>query len=603
MLRLMIRSRYHRNEGSLYNRLVMACKSITQKQINVDVGSGGTYTRFSTSDNTTLTETQVKEYCDFLNFEFAVIRRDFNLLKHRFSNDFCFNKFRELQQKLQAIPGIGPLRSSHLIQIAALFRLIPLQLYVFLPPSTSSSKNGSLKFWKHDMQWDDKDIYQLYTKELVELQNIYGQSFTSNMFENISCILGRSKARKDIFYKFPIITKDDNNQYQVGNIYKDQFVFRVKVNDINNIALIVKTSSTSKERVVYSSKANASMKDNDIISYRETAHNDDESLSMITIDGHYFASDWFENEFLKPNDITPTVINTTTLPKFEQLYLPEQQLEGTQNWNQFSVIHSTPSNSFSFIVYNASHQLKNGEKVNVRSRLRITFPKTSSYFIIFHGRLVHNGDKSFSNDDDTVHKSTRLFSYLTVQEHNSTCTSFRNSRRLTTYTKNVNYGTVDTSTFQIDLDDKISDEEIVNIELPSRLEEVSSSKQSQLTPILGNMNCDGWEVYCGINFECSQLRSFSKDINELVCNHSKKFNGISNTNRKIYDISSLDAFQSKSIRKLSSLSMAFDILLFEKLRKIPYLEEVSMDKKTVLCNLGVCYEQVPHRDYRSVRKL
>ena len=235
--------------------------------------------------------------------------------------------------------------------------------------------------------------------------------------------------------------------------------------------------------------------------------------------------------------------------------------------------------------------------------MRITFPKTSSYFIIFHGRLVHNGDKSFSNDDDTVHKSTRLFSYLTVQEHNSTCTSYRNSRRLTTYTKNVNYGTVDTSTFQIDLGDKISDEEIVNIELPSRLEEVSSSKQSQLTPILGNMNCDGWEVYCGINFECSQLRSFSKDINELVCNHSKKFNGISNTNRKIYDISSLDAFQSKSIRKLSSLSMAFDILLFEKLRKIPYLEEVSMDKKTVLCNLGVCYEQVPHRDYRSVRKL
>ena len=141
--------------------------------------------------------------------------------------------------------------------------------------------------------------------------------------------------------------------------------------------------------------------------------------------------------------IIAKIIHVFVFPK-------EQLIKGTDDWNQFSCIHSTINEGFNFVVYNASHKLKGGENVNPATRVRIMFPKNSSYFIVFHGRLVHNGDESIKNKDGNFLYSPRMFSYLTVPDHvakfNGNC---RTSPRLMKYVTTLKENKVDRSSFAI----------------------------------------------------------------------------------------------------------------------------------------------------------
>ena len=104
--------------------------------------------------------------------------------------------------------GIGPVRASHLIQLASLLGVIPLYYYVFLP---SHLEGGTGTFLKEELGFDnihksDKDtLLEKHTLEMNQLNDIYGYNFTSNMFENMCCILGRgeNKATYDIYYYLP----------------------------------------------------------------------------------------------------------------------------------------------------------------------------------------------------------------------------------------------------------------------------------------------------------------------------------------------------------------------------------------------------------------
>ena len=56
------------------------------------------------------------------------------------------------------------------------------------------------------------------------------------------------------------------------------------------------------------------------------------------------------------------------------------------------------------------------------------------------------------------------------------------------------------------------------------------------------------------------------------------------------------------MQKLRSLYVAYEHLVIKKLRKIPYLEEVEAYYKAILANFDPVEDQVPHRDFWSVKK-
>ena len=276
-------------------------------------------------------------------------------------------------------------------------------------------------------------------------------------------------------------------------------------------------------------------------------------------------------------------------------------IQGTDEWNQFSCLHSTGEEPFNFVLYNSSHRLKDNQVINNKSRYVIKFPSKGSYFIVFHGRLVHNGDKAILNRSGKPLLSARMFSYLRVPDHNARFNgNVRHSGRLKNYSSNVHYGTVDRDSFTFRNDfSEISSSNI--IELPANYH-LLKKNMSQIQPIVGNMNLDGWEVYEGINFKISDLKNHSYELKNFITQTSKKWSGISSTNRKMIILSSLEVMTSTIREKYPSIYRAFKHLLNERLRKIPYLEEVEMDNQVILANIGDVQEQQPHRDFSSIRK-
>lgn len=256
------------------------------------------------------------------------------------------------------------------------------------------------------------------------------------------------------------------------------------------------------------------------------------------------------------------------------------------------------TDDWDFIVYTGSHRLREGQNVNPQSRVELKFPNDGSYFIVWHGRLVHGGAKSIMSTSSTVLKSSRMFSYLRVPEHNAQFNgNHRRSTRLKNYSVKLKDDTVDRTSFSM-LKGPTSD---FHINIPSN-KEFMSIKESSIEPVLGNMNQDGWEVYKGIDFHHSKLKHYSTNLNYLLNEKKKDWNGISSSQRKIHVLHTLECYESGLMEKLRSLYIAFDQLLEKKLRKIPYLIEVEMYYKAMLANFAQVEDQVPHRDFWSVKK-
>ena len=259
------------------------------------------------------------------------------------------------------------------------------------------------------------------------------------------------------------------------------------------------------------------------------------------------------------------------------------------------------TDSFSFMAYNGSHKLKHQENVNSGTKVEITFPSKSSYCIIFHGRLVHNGASSVVNKDGSILKSARMFSYLRVPEHTSQFNgNYRRSTRYKNYTNTLKEDKVDRDSFGML---KCGDDTAINepIILPPNNEFLQQTK-GELHPVLGNMNIDGWEVYNGIDFNADKLKGYHVDLEKLL-SMKRNWNGISSTNRKMYMLyPSVDCVRNGVITQLRKLYNAFNELLEKKLRKIPYLAEVQLDSMSMLANFGFVSEQEPHRDFSFVKK-
>ena len=277
----------------------------------------------------------------------------------------------------------------------------------------------------------------------------------------------------------------------------------------------------------------------------------------------------------------------------------------TSNWNMFSVIHSTMTSAFNFIIYNSSHKLEENEEVNPMSRIEIKFPSDGSYFIVFHGRLVHCGGCSISEDNITINKSARLFSYLRVPDHNASFsgTNKRSTPRLLKYKNVLKEGTVDTTSFTMKPHSNDTDIPLCSsIQLPSNIKPLRSKnrkkKKKILSPVIGNMDEDGWEVYESVDFQ-KEYPNFENQFEKLVSTKGNRWKGISSTKRKLYVLSDVENVPNGILKNYRDLYQPFNNML-KLLRKIPYLDEVNLDNKAIIANLGPVPEQEPHRDYHSI---
>ena len=108
--------------------------------------------------------------------------------KRKLTPMICFECYLELEKELLKLDGIGKVRATHLIQLSALLGLIPLHFYVYIPVHM---EGGTGKFMLQELGYKKNSAYlNKYQEDLTYLQQIYGINFTSNMFENMACILG-----------------------------------------------------------------------------------------------------------------------------------------------------------------------------------------------------------------------------------------------------------------------------------------------------------------------------------------------------------------------------------------------------------------------------
>ena len=316
----------YQDEKSLYSNLVAQCKNIKGTTKDVDVGCGP-FNRFSPSNTRSFNDERANEICKQLNNWFGTATH--RIQKIQSSKKLCpvdvFECYQELSNNLSKIDGVKFLRASHIIQLSSLLGLIPLQYYVYLPVH---SGGGTGDFFCNEFGYtyskDNTTIFQKYINELSSLQGIYGQNFTSNMFENLACILGRGKPRKDIYYFLPWICKDSDCNPVIDQVTHVQLTFYIKVQDINNISLVCK--SNSKESIVISTQKTTTDPSDNLISFNKVIYRNastKQDVLVLAESGHFINHSWMESQYeiLEPRHLNNfSIFKQTQLPLFESFY-------------------------------------------------------------------------------------------------------------------------------------------------------------------------------------------------------------------------------------------------------------------------------------------
>ena len=225
----------------------------------------------------------------------------------------------ETRKKILTLKGIGKLRASHLIQLASFLGVIPLHYYVFLP---SHLEGGTGKFLTNQLGFenihksDKNTLMEKHCQEMNKLQQIYGCNFTSNMFENMCCILGRdeNKVTYDIYYYLPWVKNK-----LLTDTTTIQLTFRIKVYSMKKIVLTCK--SDDKETPV-NSTIEGSL--NQVITYnKEPYDSSNKNLLLLSKSGHKINNDWMNSQYV--NTVFDKIEENASLhdiriPTFETWY-------------------------------------------------------------------------------------------------------------------------------------------------------------------------------------------------------------------------------------------------------------------------------------------
>ena len=154
-------------------------------------------------------------------------------------------------------------------------------------------------------------------RELANIQKLYGVNFTSNMFENISCLLGRDHNVNDIYYYLPWVTKDDNLKNTIGTVHELQLVFRLKVVDINNITLVCRNKYGKEVGV---SSTSLSSKSREVLTYNCQSNT---NIEILSNHNHDVDNLWMETLQMNINfksEMGYSNLKNLKLPRFDSLY-------------------------------------------------------------------------------------------------------------------------------------------------------------------------------------------------------------------------------------------------------------------------------------------
>jgi hypothetical protein len=306
---------------------------------------------------------------------------------------------------------------------------------------------------------------------------------------------------------------------------------------------------------------------------------------------------------------------------YSTFYPKRNELYDMHNWHYYSMFHSLYQ-SFSIVVYNYSHRLGDNETIHRSTRLKINFPTNANALLIIHGRLVHSGSASKSENILSYNHShdLRLFAEIfkeqstTSSNRNTSSTSARRSTRTevaSVYKNHTPFGEVDRKTFVMCNSNcnccvNMTGTKVLNIEdiyNDNNWRIGLTTRDKAPKKVIGDLIKFGWVIYTGVNVHHKEYVSeLDVEFNELVKNKPKRmWHGIGGTERRIFK---LDEFMiedpNKKLIETKTISKVFDDIQSRVVNKIiPFKNGAILKKRSLLANFGEVVEQQPHRDYGS----
>lgn len=325
-------------------------------------------------------------------------------------------------------------------------------------------------------------------------------------------------------------------------------------------------------------------------------------------------------EVVKKKKYTP--INS--IPRFEDFHdISNMNNEVFHpNWNWYSMIHSLYE-SFSFVLYNGSHRIQNGEVTHKKSRVVLKFPAEPNMFIIFSGNLVHSGACSkFEPHPYTFYHAAdiRAFGYLQKKDLSRVCRRKEdNLLRRDSHNANPRLGTsyigcnkMENPNAKCDKCDEYKNKHTMDgfeINLKTEYDRWAKMKNKSMNiePIAGNLIDYGWAVYDGINVrDVNEVGNLFNDLKSIV--HKYKWKQIQtptphNASRYQFPITTLhlpDDSKENKTPYLGSVEFFYKKVLTERVRYIDGFESARITEGHLLRNQGDLVEQRPHKDYEAV---
>ena len=207
--------KWNHSKLSFYRKIARACyeiksqaKDSTMKKSfdnGYDMGCGQGC-RFVCSSNKILNEEELSEMRDTLRQHLKIHDQEMKRCKN--DNDRLSVVIKLQHSMMKDLNGYGPLRSQLLIQCCAMFGLISIDFYEFLPCHFTG---GVGKFLVEEVGYDKSpsdtnEFVQWNVGFVQQLQDIYGRNCTYNQFENLACVISRYYLRHDHFFFMPWIT-------------------------------------------------------------------------------------------------------------------------------------------------------------------------------------------------------------------------------------------------------------------------------------------------------------------------------------------------------------------------------------------------------------
>lgn len=287
----------HVSHESLYHDLAAYCLKVQNKpkSTKTDVGAGQHH-RFCVSNNELYTETQLKIITTNLLQIFSKATIDHKEIK---GNNRHYLKYRLYEDTVNKIccnnqgvfDGLGHFRAGHLVQLSALLGLLPLDFYAYVPLHMNGGPGNFLKGYMNIDQVlptiegknRDEKIIKFTDSEMKRLQFLFNNTYTGNMNENASCIIGRSTHKHDVFYFLPWY--DHNTSTLTQQDEHLQLMFYISCPKAYNYVLMAYDGWNSYPIISNSPKINCIMKYNESIS--GSTPNSGHHLDIDTLDSFF----------------------------------------------------------------------------------------------------------------------------------------------------------------------------------------------------------------------------------------------------------------------------------------------------------------------------